>query len=65
MPDEAAAARMPGLQALHATFHEIAGSIAERLNRLESGTEMQAWLAEFDNLSAQLILLLQEANRKA
>lgn len=50
--------------AIHATFHEIAGSIAERLNQRESGQDIDAWMAEFKNLSGQLVMLLMGAKKK-
>ena len=51
--------------AIHATFHEIAGDIAEKLNNHESGKDMDDWLAEFSRLSSQLVMLLMLAKRRA
>ena len=48
----------------HATFHEIAGSIAARLNRYESGNEIEELLLEFKTLSHQLIQLLRHTKNK-
>ncbi len=50
--------------AIHATFHEIAGSIAERLNHHEAGNDIAAWITEFKNLSGQLVMLLMHAKKK-
>jgi hypothetical protein len=50
--------------AIHATFHEIAGNIAERLNHHESGKNIEAWLAEFNNLSGQLVMLLMRTKKQ-
>ena len=50
--------------AIHATFHEIAGNIAERLNHYESGKDIEGWLAEFNELSRQLVKTLMRIKRK-
>lgn len=52
------------ITAMHASFHEIAGDIAEKLNHHESGNDMESWLEEFARLSSQLVLLLIHAKRK-
>lgn len=50
--------------AIHATFHEIAGNIAERLNHHESGKDIEDWMVEFDSLSRQLVMLLMRTKTK-
>jgi hypothetical protein len=49
---------------LHSAFHEIAGDIALRLNQHQSTEDSQALLNEFDNLTKQLVQLLQLAKKK-
>jgi hypothetical protein len=39
-------------------------SIAERLNHHESGKDIEDWMAEFDNLSKQLVMLLMRTKKK-
>ena len=51
------------IKALHATFHEIAGDLAGRLNRLDIDEGTQNLMYEFDNLSRQLVQLLMQAKR--
>ena len=51
------------IQAIHTTFHEIAGMIAGRLNHQETGKEIEEWVADFNSLSRQLISLLILAKR--
>jgi hypothetical protein len=50
--------------AIHATFHEIAGNIAQRLNHHESGQVIEEWMAEFNNLSSHLVMLLMLTKKK-
>lgn len=52
------------IMVIHATFHEIAGNIAERLNRHETGKDIEVWLAEFNTLSRQLVILLLHTKKK-
>lgn len=52
------------IMAIHATFHEIAGSIAERLNKQESGKDIEEWMVEFNRLSKQLVTLLVHTKTK-
>jgi hypothetical protein len=52
------------IKVIHATFHEIAGSIAARLNQHEPVKEIEEWLTEFNNLSRQLVMLLMHTKTK-
>jgi len=52
------------IMVIHATFHEIAGNIAEKLNQHESSSDIAAWLVEFNNLSSQLVMLLMHTKKK-
>lgn len=52
------------IKAMHATFHEIAGSIAAQLNQNAHGADLADWMAEFDNLSQQLVMLLKGTKQK-
>lgn len=52
------------IRVLHKTFHEIAGDLAEKINRHDALDELELLLGEFDNLSAQLIQLLRLAKKR-
>ncbi len=52
------------LTVVHATFHDIAGNIAARMNHHESGKGIEEWLDEFNNLSRQLVMLLIHTKKK-
>lgn len=52
------------IKVLHKTFHEIAGDLAEKINRHDALDELELMLGEFDNLSAQLIQLLRLAKKR-
>jgi hypothetical protein len=49
---------------LHRSFHETAGTIAERLNRGQMQHETQVLIAQFDELSKELIKLLRLSKQK-
>ena len=46
------------INVIHGAFHQVAGNIAARLNQREAGNEIEEWLAEFNNLSKQLVTIL-------
>lgn len=52
------------IRVMHATFHEIAGMIADMLNRQELGADVEGYLVEFNNLSTQLVGLLMLAKKR-
>ena len=49
---------------LHTRFHEIAGTIAERLNGGQVQHEIQALISQFDELSKELVRLLRLSKQK-
>ena len=49
---------------LHVRFHEIAGTIAERLNGGQVQQDTQALISQFDELSKELVNLLRLSKRK-
>ncbi|MCK6411186.1 MAG: CZB domain-containing protein [Azonexus sp.] len=52
------------IKVLHKTFHEIAGDLAEKINRQDALDELELLLGEFENLSGQLVQLLRLAKRR-
>ena len=49
--------------ALHATFHEVAGNIAQQFNGHASAGEIASWLAGLERLSGQLVACLEQVKK--
>ncbi len=52
------------ITAAHASFHEMAGYIAGRLNHHDSGQEIDEWIFQLNSLSYQLVAMLRLTKKK-
>ena len=52
------------ISGLHTRFHEIAGTIADLLNRGQVQCETQELISQFDELSKELVRLLRLSKQK-